>query len=70
MLNSEIVLPGNQFNLDSLSRCFLENFMIARTGSYVLFMISDSDPQSEIYREFYDSSCNYMQVLIHSVIFR
>ena len=59
VLNSEKILPGNQFNLGSLSRCFVEDFMIARTGSYVLFVIPDRGDISDIYSEFYDSSCNY-----------
>ena len=43
--------------------------MIARIGSYVMFVIPDSGDISDMYREFYDSSCNYMQVLIHGVLF-
>ena len=69
VLNSEKILPGNQFNLGSLSRCLVEDFMIARTWSYVLFVIPDCGDISDVYSEFYDSSCNYMQVFIHGVLF-
>ena len=69
MLNNTKILPFNQFDLNSLSRCFLEDFMITRTKSYVLLMISDSDPLSDIYSEFYDDTCNCIQVVICGVLF-